>query len=756
MKTRAILAPLAVAGLCVSAGLASAAEQTWRVSDGVVSVSLFRQIIQDSSLELIDLNQTGKPRNDMEEAVGFSASKASDLEFTVLGGSYHGWTGGAVRVQGGFSLRSAKGLLNIQDFSIVPRDNGTPHNLFIVPSGSVDSEALFDLGSIKVNFDKERKSVLFGYADLILSHYGARRLGRPDLANQILGMVTFSGSAVFAGGDPNDPVDKNPVARPTGLDGVPLNGDIQLFELYSCSSFGRLGAYPAGISGLGMATTSCNVSTIANDSVNWYSPFPFSGPMDERHPVISMNMYRLQTVTGAGSRLEHIGVGWVKHGFTSLNSSQCASCSNPGGNGNYLFIRCSDTYGASLNASRNWLGPRNEINALTGRWECTGSYFANYQNDCVERFSTGGLNDIDHRLQVRDQDLLTANSQFFYEAYYVSENDADRYNSAGWRRTTPTWSVQNNRWNFADNTNLANGVLIDTWGQMQPAPRSQPQDEGDILVAVEVTDLGNGTWHYEYAMYNHTSDRQVRTFSVPLAAGANVTNIGFHDPDFDANNDWRSEVANGAITWSTDTFAVNPDANALEWSSLYNFRFDANVPPENGTVGQVMFKPGVAQSLATASRVPTSGQVMPTLNIERGILMAGNVNDLLFSDDSRLQLRPGPVFSTAQNPISMVLEGTSPLANPASMTFRYEGQATATAIQRTVEAYNFSTGQWVVVNTGASTTDDSATAINIANAGAFVEDGTNKVRVRLGFKATGPVFSYPWTARVDRAVWDIQ
>ena len=147
---------------------------------------------------------------------------------------------------------------------------------------------------------------------------------------------------------------------------------------------------------------------------------------------------------------------------------------------------------------------------------------------------------------------------------------------------------------------------------------------------------------------------------------------------------------------------------------------------------------------------------MPTLNIERGLLMAGGVNDLLFSDDSRLQLRPAPVFSTGQNPVSLVLEGTSPQANPASMTFRYEGQATATAVQRTVEAFNFSTGQWVSVDTGASTMTDSSVAINIASAPAFVEDGTNKVRVRIGFRANGPIFAYPWTARVDRAVWDIQ
>lgn len=752
MKSRALFAPIAAAGLCFAAA-AGAAEQTWRVRDGVVTVSLFRQIIQGCNLNLVDVNQTGTPREDMEEAVGFSISKGSNLEFTVLGGTYRGWNGGHVATQGGFTLKSAKSSLSLQNFMIVQRENGTPHNLYVVAGKDPNAPAAFDMIAIKVMFDRKDKSLVFGYADLVLNANGARALGRPDLANQVLGMITFTGSAGFVAGDPNDP-ETQPAARPSGLDGTPLNGDIQLFELYACQSHGREGAFPNGISGLGMATTSCNVSTITGDNVNWYSPFNGS-TMDERHPVIAMNMYRVRTIAGAGTRIDHIGVGWVKHGFLSLNSNQCGQCQDPGG-GHLLGVRCSDTYGSSLNASRSWLGPRDEVNAFTGRWECTGSYFANYQNDCVERFSTGGLNNIDHRLQVRDQDLLTPNSQFFYEAYYVSENDRDRYNSAGWRRATPAWSATQSRFIFTDNTTLANGVFVDTWGQMQPAPRSQPEDDGEILVAVEVTDLGNGTWHYEYGVYNHTSHRQVRTFSVPIPNGANITNIEFNDPDFNATNDWTPVVANGSVMWSTDTYAADPNANALEWSSLYSFRFDANVPPQNGTVGQVKFRPGTLQSLATASRVPASGQVMPTLNIERGLLMAGGVNDLLFSDDSRLQLRPAPVFSTGQNPVSLVLEGTSPLANPASMTFRYEGHATAGAVQRTVEAFNFSTGQWVSVDTGASTTVDSSVAINIANAPAFVQDGTNKVRVRIGFKAIGPVFSYPWTARVDRAVWDIQ
>ena len=40
-----------------------------------------------------------------------------------------------------------------------------------------------------------------------------------------------------------------------------------------------------------------------------------------------------------------------------------------------------------------------------------------------------------------------------------------------------------------------------------------------------------------------------------------------------------ASVGSGAITWATTAYAVNSNANALRWGTLYNFRFDADAPP---------------------------------------------------------------------------------------------------------------------------------------------------------------------------------
>jgi hypothetical protein len=101
-------------------------------------------------------------------------------------------------------------------------------------------------------------------------------------------------------------------------------------------------------------------------------------------------------------------------------------------------------------------------------------------------------------------------------------------------------------------------------------------------------------------------DRSIQSFSVPLGAGVNVSSIGFHAPlqepawsnDGTFNNQgysstpWDVDQQTTSITWSTETFATNQNANAIRFGTLYNFRFDADAPPQtaNATVGY--FKTG--------------------------------------------------------------------------------------------------------------------------------------------------------------------
>ena len=60
-----------------------------------------------------------------------------------------------------------------------------------------------------------------------------------------------------------------------------------------------------------------------------------------------------------------------------------------------------------------------------------------------------------------------------------------------------------------------------------------------------------------------------------------------------------------SITWSTETFAQNQNANAIRWGTLYNFRFDSDQPPQAGNATVGFFKTG--SPMMVAIQAPAGG-----------------------------------------------------------------------------------------------------------------------------------------------------
>ncbi|MGI8923554.1 MAG: hypothetical protein ACR2HJ_05850 [Fimbriimonadales bacterium] len=141
-------------------------------------------------------------------------------------------------------------------------------------------------------------------------------------------------------------------------------------------------------------------------------------------------------------------------------------------------------------------------------------------------------------------------------------------------------------------------------------------------------------------------------------------------------------------------------------------------------------------------------------SIFRGGLISGNVASLVNDDDSRLTVRPGPVFVNSQSPIHVIVDSTVPVGPVSSLRMLLDGRAASTNIEQRIEFYDFVAGAYQTVDLRQATTSDSLAVVNAGlNPGRFVQALTGKVRSRIRYKATGAIFQYPWTIGIDYMSW---
>ena len=351
-----------------------------------------------------------------------------------------------------------------------------------------------------------------------------------------------------------------------------------------------------------LGVTICNVGSV---------PLGFFGSPSNQHPIMVQNLYRLKTVDGT-ARFEQIGMSWVFHTIFPISQTLCCTPCQPG-DSNHLGVRCSCPEPSSFVGVQSTMGPRWQVNAFTGNFPMPPAN---------PPFSTS----VDRRLQAKAADIDPAQNPgaiYYGETHLIAPDEvgsSNVFNNASYQKCV--FSGSGSAWNIALTGMLQGGFsAIHAWTAVDPAVVETLIDvpgDGRIILAAKATDLGTGQWRYEYALLNFNSDRGGQSFSVPLAAGVAVANAGFHDVDYHSgdgmNNinidgtDWPATVSSSSITWSTQDIATNPNANALRWSTLYNFRFDANIAPApapgGGDITIGLFKAGDPASVSASTIVP--------------------------------------------------------------------------------------------------------------------------------------------------------
>jgi len=383
-------------------------------------------------------------------------------------------------------------------------------------------------------------------------------------------------------------------------------------------AFGKYGSVD-GIAAYSIATTSCN---IGDEILLWCDTNVSGLCADDEHPVIAQNLYRLKD-----GRFEMIGMSWLKHGFCALAQTLCGPCTFDPFGCNALGLGCSDPYSASLNGQQSNLGPRSQVNASTGIFPYPFS-------------APAAPVTIGRRLQVASTDLDPARNSgalYFGEGHYVTADDAaagNDANNASYRRAT-VGSFTSGAWTLAfTGATIQQQPAIFAWkanglgaGVPDPNVTITPVDlveDGRFLLGYKVSDNENGTWHYEFALHNLSSHRSGQSFSVPVPAGVELTNVGqrmvnHHSGEPYSADAWTFSNEDGLATWQTQTFAENTNANALRWGTLFNFRFDANSPPSEVLATLGLFRSGTAENPGITTFGPSSLCAAADLNCDGSV-----------------------------------------------------------------------------------------------------------------------------------------
>jgi hypothetical protein len=595
--------------------------QIWQVLDGTATFNFNRGV----ALEPV----TGRRSRPSKPADTTAASEVpiragSQLVISLADGRL-AVVGGTIALANGIELSSAGAVRSLSDVVVRPVGDADIGTFRITDaSGGGDDGMLISPAQVRV--DRSERTVVISSDDVTLTAGLAELLGRPELAREPAGGVTIR--ARIQPIAPADSLFLDP--EPTlvaagGVAGV-IGPDVTVWDVGALATYGVVfdSVRDAYISAFAIATRSCNEG---DEPAIWIEE-------TNEHPVIAQHMYRLRN-----NRFEQIGMSWVKHAFFATRENVCGTCVDPCPSpsvcetGTRLGVGCSDLYQATLNGGQHNLGPRSPINAFNGEFPYP--------------FSAPPIGSLaSRRLQIRNTDLdvvANAGAMYYAEGQYVTTDEPafdNQHNNVSHKRALILPEDGQFCKPCGQNPCADPGFCINVSGstfRYQPAIRAWKRNddtvvetdlrvpdttlgqEGFMVLAAKAYEIGSGVWRYEYALQNLTSDRSVGSFSVPLPTGAALTNIGFHDVEYHSGDpydgaDWPYEIADNAITWATTPYSENVNANALRWGTLYNFRFDANVEPEDSTedprpvtVTLGLFKPGDPSEAEVKTIGPSTG-----------------------------------------------------------------------------------------------------------------------------------------------------
>jgi hypothetical protein len=142
------------------------------------------------------------------------------------------------------------------------------------------------------------------------------------------------------------------------------------------------------------------------------------------------------------------------------------------------------------------------------------------------------------------------------------------------------------------------------------------------------------------------------------------------------------------------------------------------------------------------------------VTVVRGLNIGGDVNDLFFSDDSYLKIRP--TITPAPPPIWLEITAVSPIQTASAIDFVLETNGNTVNLVQSIEAFNFESGQFEFVQADVASLRDTAIRVSLnGDPSRFIQVGTGQMKMKLTWRAFGIVFYFPWTVSIDHAQWSV-
>ena len=311
---------------------------------------------------------------------------------------------------------------------------------------------------------------------------------------------------------------------------------------------------------------------------------------------------------------------------------------------------------------------------------------------------------------------------------WVGHNDGHLYVTTNGTATTPTWTRVDE-----------NGVgLPDRWISRIVVDRTNPARATISLMGWQADNL----WRTNNAGASWAPVVGGGLFalpSVPVSALAqHRTKPGY----------WYAGTDLGIFTSSDD---------GVSWTSQTDgpgtVPIDELVWKNDNTLMAVTHGRGVYLGAVSATNDPFSPV---SFAFGPGLHNGGRLSSLFTSDNVPLTGIRNLAQDELGYDIQLVCEGVSPLATLTALSVKLEAKVTTTGTVQAVDMYDFVAGAYVRVSTTGATLTDSVVTVNVSGpAQRFVQPGTRRVRVKIGWSEVALETVSAWRAHVDQLLFTV-